>query len=125
MAGGFTGTAQIAVDRMREQDKKVGLLRLKLWRPFPHRELREAVKDARLVVVVDRALSVAGPGGPIASELRSSLYHLESRPAVYSFIAGLSGRDILIDQFVQMVERAEERLSAGDLPDYEMFGVRE
>ncbi len=125
MAGGFSGTAQIAVDSMREQGKKVGLLRLKLWRPFPHQELREAVKDAKLVVVVDRALSVAGQGGPIASELRSSLYHLEERPAVVSFIAGLSGRDILIDQFVKMVERAEGHFSAGRIPDYEMFGVRE
>jgi pyruvate ferredoxin oxidoreductase alpha subunit len=58
----------------------VGLLKLRMWRPFPFKDLREAVGDAELVIVCDRALSLGGVGGPVMSEVRSAFYPLARGP---------------------------------------------
>jgi pyruvate ferredoxin oxidoreductase alpha subunit len=125
IAGGYAGTARLAVDEMREKGLKVGLASLKLWRPFPLEDIRKTLGHARLVVVVDRALSVGGAGGPIAGEVRSAFFHEKKSPVVASFVAGISGRDVLRSDFEAMVRKAFEYLDKGDLPYYEMFGVRE
>jgi pyruvate ferredoxin oxidoreductase alpha subunit len=125
IAGAVAGTARIAVDRMREEGRKVGIVRPRLWRPYPFEDMREAVKGSRAVAVVDRALSFGGPGGPIASELRSCLYPLDEKPAVVSFIAGLGGRDITIEDFYTIVADTEKVLESGYTDEYRMIGVRE
>jgi len=66
--GSFSETAMSAVDAMRDDGHAVGLLNLRLWRPFPFAEIRQAVKDADVLVVFDRALSFGGPGGPVWSD---------------------------------------------------------
>ncbi|MDY6796257.1 MAG: pyruvate ferredoxin oxidoreductase [Actinomycetota bacterium] len=125
IAGAFSGTARLAVDRMREKGMKVGLASLKLWRPFPLEDILRELGGADVVVVVDRALSVGGAGGPIATELRAAFYSRQRRPAIVSFVAGLSGRDIMADQFEEIVEKASRYAKEGDIPYYEMYGVRE
>jgi len=67
-------------------------LKLRLWRPFPYPELRKAVGNAENLVVVDRALSFGGCGGPSYSEVRSALYSEKNHPKVVGFVAGLGGR---------------------------------
>jgi pyruvate ferredoxin oxidoreductase alpha subunit len=119
--GSLGDTASIAVDTMREENEPVGLVKIRLWRPFPFQEFREAVKDAELVVVMDRAISYGGPGGPLAGEVRSALYPEENHPRVVNFIIGLGGRDVSTEDFVQMVQRAKE--SPGEW--HEIYGVRE
>jgi len=123
--GSVSETASAAVDRMRDEGKDVGLVQLRLWRPFPFEELRAAVRDADLLVVVDRATSYGGPGGPFCSEVRSALYHEEKRPRVHGFIAGLGGRDISVAGFEAMVERGKAIAENGSEEEYEMYGVRE
>ncbi len=118
--GSFGETAGEAVKAMREQGKKVGLLKLRLWRPFPFEELRRAVSGASKLVVVDRAVSFGGPGGPAASEIRSALYDMDPRPQVHNTIAGLAGRDVTVNDFIQIVESAETKKT----DDYEIYGVR-
>jgi pyruvate ferredoxin oxidoreductase alpha subunit len=125
LIGAIAGTARIAVDRMRDEGKKVGLVRTRLWRPYPFADMREAVGGAKAVAVVDRALSFGGPGGPIASELRSCLYPLAEKPAVVGFIAGLGGRDVTIDDFYTIVAETEKVLETGYTDEYKMIGVRE
>ncbi len=125
LAGAVAGTARVAVDKMREEGRKVGLIRTRLWRPYPFADMREAVKGAKAVVVVDRALSFGGPGGPIASELRGALYPLADKPVVAGFIAGLGGRDITVDDFCAMVSETEKIVSGGYNDEYTMYGVRE
>jgi pyruvate ferredoxin oxidoreductase alpha subunit len=110
---------------MRAEGRKVGIVRPRLWRPYPFEDMREAVKGSRAVAVVDRALSFGGPGGPIASELRSCLYPLDKKPAVVSFIAGLGGRDITIEDFYTIVADTEKVLESGYTDEYRMIGVRE
>jgi pyruvate ferredoxin oxidoreductase alpha subunit len=125
LIGAIAGTARIAVDRMREEGKKVGLVRTRLWRPYPFEEMRKALAGAKAVAVVDRALSFGGPGGPIASELRSCLYPLEKKPVVAGFIAGLGGRDVTIEDFYTIVAETEKVLETGYTDEYKMIGVRE
>jgi len=125
IAGAVAGTARIAVDQMRGEGKKVGIIRPRLWRPYPFEDMRKAVKGAKAVAVVDRSLSFGGQGGPIASELRSCLYPLAEKPAVAGFIAGLGGRDITIEDFYTIVAEAEKVLDTGYTDEYKMIGVRE
>ena len=124
--GSYSETAMLAVDEMREEGADVGLLRLRLWRPFPFAELRDAVKNVELVVVLDRAVSF-GMGGPVCSEVRAALYQMENKPHVIGFIGGLGGRDIPIAGFKYMVKRAQERVKdkKEEMEETELFGVRE
>ncbi len=122
--GSFSETAMDAIDKMREEGRKVGLLRLRLWRPFPFEEIRQAVKDTEVLIVLDRALSF-GYGGPVCSEIRSALYNEDKKPKVVSFIGGLGGRDISPEGFEQMINRGIEISQTGSEQEFEMFGVRE
>jgi pyruvate ferredoxin oxidoreductase alpha subunit len=125
IAGAFAGTARLAVDKLRDKGIKAGLVSLKLWRPFPRNDILRDLGGAKVVTVVDRALSTGGAGGPIANEMRAAFYHEKERPEITSFVAGLSGRDIMADGFVEMMEKSLAYAEKGDIPYYEMYGVRE
>ena len=97
MTMGSSGeTASVAIDELRAEGMNVGQVRLRLWRPFPFEELREAVKDADVLIVMDRAMSFGGPGGPVASEVKSALYNQAKKPKVVSYIISLGGRDTTV-----------------------------
>ena len=123
--GSFGETAMTAVDKMRNEGKDVGLLKLRLWRPFPFEELYEAIGNAQTLIVLDRALSPGGPGGPAYSEIRSALYSQKARPNIVGFVGGLGGRDLTVAEFEGMVKRGLEIVNTGAENEYEMFGVRE
>ena len=123
--GSFSETAMTAVDALREAGESVGLVRLRLWRPFPFEEFRTAVKGATTLITLDRSLSVGGPGGPVASELRNALYDEAPRPKVVSFVGGLGGRDITQAHFETIIKRGREIARAGNDKEFEIFGVRE
>jgi pyruvate ferredoxin oxidoreductase alpha subunit len=122
--GGLSETASVAVDRLRAKGEAVGQVRLRLWRPFPFDEFKAAVKDAQMLVVIDRAVSF-GYGGPVASELRSVLYSLEKRPKVVDYIVGLAGRDVQPADFIAMVKDAADKVKQGQEDGYEIYGARE
>ncbi len=123
--GSFSETAMVAVDKLRAEGENVGLIRLRLWRPFPFKELREAVKDAEVLIVLDRAVSFGGPGGPVCSEVKSALYAEAKKPKVVSFIGGLGGRDINVAGFEDMIKKGMAIARAGSEREFEMFEVRE
>jgi len=123
--GSFSETAMVAVDKMRGDGKEVGLLKLRLWRPFPYQELREAVKDAEVLIVLDRAISFGGPGGPVCSEIKAALYEEKKRPKIVGFVGGLGGRDISMAGFEEMINRGIEIARSGSKREFEIYGVRE
>ena len=123
--GSLSETAMSAIDTIREEGGEVGLIKLRLWRPFPFAEIRHAVKDAEVLIVLDRALSFGGPGGPVCSEIRSALYDLDKRPKVVGFVGGLGGRDISPSGFKELINRGIEISERGREQEFEMFGVRE
>lgn len=118
-------TASVAVDEMRKEGMDVGQVRIRLWRPFPFEEFREAVKDADLLIVMDRAISFGGPGGPVASEIKAALYGQEKRPAVVPFVISLGGRDTTVSGFKDIVKQAVTIAEKGSDNEYEIYGVRE
>jgi pyruvate ferredoxin oxidoreductase alpha subunit len=123
--GSIGETASVAIDNMRAEGLDVGLLKLRLWRPFPFDEIREAVKDAEVLIVIDRAISFGGPGGPVASEIKSALYNQAKRPKVVNYVGGLGGRDITVEGFEDIVNKGTEIARSGSKNEYEIYGVRE
>ncbi len=122
--GSMAETAEVAVDELRDRGMPVGLLKLRLWRPFPFEEIRNTVKGVKAIAVLDRAVSFGGPGGPVFSEVRSALYDEEERPIVISEIIGLGGRDVPVGDFVKIAEKAARVAKTGPEEEYEIFGVR-
>lgn len=118
--GSLSETASLAVDQMRDKGKKVGLINLRLWRPFPVDEIREALSKAKDVVVLDRSVSVGGGNAPVTSEIRAVMYHEASRPNIHCMIAGIGGRDVSPEDVSEMVDIA---LTDAD-SEYVIYGVR-
>jgi pyruvate ferredoxin oxidoreductase alpha subunit len=118
-------TASVAVDELRKEGMDIGQIRLRLWRPFPFEELREAVKDADVLIVMDRAISFGGPGGPLASEVKSALYDQAKKPKIASFVISLGGRDTTVSDFKEIVKKGLDIAAKGSQNEYEIYGVRE
>jgi pyruvate ferredoxin oxidoreductase alpha subunit len=123
--GCFSETAMVTIDKMRAEGQDVGLIRLRLWRPFPFEEFRQSVKDADVLIVLDRAISFGGPAGAVASEVKSALYNQEKKPKVISIIGGLGGRDITEAGFEEIINKGIEIAKKGSKNEYEIYGVRE
>ncbi|MFC2021201.1 transketolase C-terminal domain-containing protein [Chloroflexota bacterium] len=123
--GSYSETAMATIDKMRDEGREVGLVRLRLWRPFPAKELRHAVKGAETLVVFDRAISYGGQAGPVCSEVRSTLYNEDKKPKVVNIIGGLGGRDITVANFEEIIDRGIEISQQGSEREFEIFGVRE
>ena len=121
--GSMSETASEAVDIMRAKGMSVGLVKIRLWRPFPFDLFRKAVAGAKTLMVFDRCVSFGGQGGPFSSEVRAAMYGEAERPRVVNFIGGLAGRDVSPQDFEKMTEEAIKK--TGDhQEDYEIYGVR-
>lgn len=108
--GSMAGTVQHVVRQLRAEGKKVGIARVVAFRPFPQREIAEALKNAKTVAVIDR-VSGMGSFGPLYEEVLASMKMRGSAANAYSFVAGLGGRDIW-ERTVEDVFAAAESLSA-------------
>lgn len=92
-AGSMTSTARIAVQTLREKGHRVGLLKIRLFRPFPVDALQQALRGKKKIVVIDRNCSI-GSGGIFCQELRAALIHSPDHPFVYNYLAGIGGTDV-------------------------------
>lgn len=109
--GSTCGTARVAIDSLRAEGLKVGLLKLHIMRPFPHQELLklfESFKQLKLISVLDRSDTMSTMGGPIYVELRSALYDTPNHIPLVDYIYGLGGRDIYVEQIIGVILRGEE-----------------
>ncbi len=113
------GTAKDAVDELREEGKKVGLIKPILFRPFPYKEMRKALEKFKVIGVLDRSLAF-GAYAPLYSEIRNALFELENRPKLQSYIYGLGGKDI----FKSDIKKVFEELLAGDVNPEEQRYIR-
>ena len=102
--GSLSSTAKEVVDNLREQGLKVGLAKIRLYRPFPQKELSETMKSAKAIGVIDRSNSF-GFEGPLFSDVKAALYNNKiSAPAV-NFIAGLGGRDVTTNDLIKIYQK--------------------
>ena len=123
--GSFSETAKTVIDMKKDRGESVGLINLRLWRPFPFDELRQAVKGAETLIVFDRCISFGGPGGPVSSEIRSALYGENEKPKVVSLVGGLGGRDMSAKDFEYVIDRGREVAEKGSEELYETVGIRD
>jgi pyruvate ferredoxin oxidoreductase alpha subunit len=121
-SGTITSTTRLVVEKLRNQGEKVGLLKIRLFRPFPVDILRKTLKKAKKVAVIDRNCSF-GVGGIFAQELRAALCNEESKPLIYGYIAGLGGRDVTPD----LIEEIYRQTRAAEAPPVEgvWIGLKE
>ena len=106
--GSVVGTIKELIDQLEEEGKKVGLLQICSYRPFPRKEVYRALKDKTNIVVLEKCISL-GRGGILASDIRWSFPRAEKKDRnISSFVAGLGGRNISIDDLRYMVERVEK-----------------
>ncbi len=121
--GSLGTTAKIVIDEMRERGEAVGHIGLRLWRPFPFEEFRQAMKGVETLIVFDRSISF-GMGGAVYTELRSALYDEEEKPKVVGIIGGLGGRDVSVKDFEYMIDRGREVAERGTGKMLETVGIR-
>lgn len=121
--GSSAGDAKEAVDRLRDEGYRVGVIRLRVFRPFPTEKLRELALRLKAIGVVDRNLS-PGIGGIIQAEVKASLYDLPKKPLVQGFIAGLGGRDITVRDFIEMYLNLYNIVEKGITPQIQWIGLR-
>ena len=93
VVGSTAGTLKVIVDQLRSEGIKAGVLRLRTFRPFPAEDIKNALKNVRVIAVMDKSMGPGAIGGTVYSEVRNVLYDLKQRPMVTSYIFGLGGRD--------------------------------
>ena len=115
--GSVCGTIKEAVDEQRAKGKKVGLLRIITYRPFPYARVCEALRNAAKVAVLDKAVSL-GAYAPIAVEVKAAFYGKKQGPKmISSFVAGLGGRDITLETVHEIFRRLSAKEVNSDFVD--------
>jgi len=115
--GSVCGTVKEVVDELRSKGKKVGLLKITSYRPFPSQEIYEALKNIPRVAVLDRALSL-GASAPLAAEVKAAFFAKKKKPQVISsFVVGLGGRDITKDSIKEILRLLTTQEKNGEFID--------
>ncbi len=127
MIGSAAGTCKAAVDRIRkESGKKVGLLKIRVFRPFPEEELAQALRDRKAIAILDRSEMFSATSGPLGAEVRAALYGAKSQAEVVNYFYGLGGRDITVEDFEEVYSKLEELAETHVVKDmYAYIGLRE
>jgi len=110
--GSMAGTVKDAVDELRSKGKKVGLVKIRCYRPFPHEDIWDAIRGAKIVGVMDANFSL-GSEGAVGMDLKAKLFGKEGAPFVIDFIAGLGGREVNKGTTAEIVKKAEAVLDSG------------
>lgn len=102
--GSVCGTAKDAVDAMREKGLRAGLLKIRVFRPFPAEEIAGALKGCRAIAIMDRSEGYNAVGGPLGAEVTAALYHAKSQAEVINIMYGLSGRDVRVEDLEEVFD---------------------
>ena len=126
--GSAAGTAKAAVDMLRGEGCRAGVLKLRVFRPFPEKEIAEAIRRSgcRAVAIMDRCESYNGCSGPLGSEIPAGLYRNKVMVETVNYIYGLAGRDFTVEHvrgvFAELEEVAQGKKAA---PNHKYIGLRE
>ena len=126
MIGSAAGTTKDAIDRLREKGEKVGLLKIRLYRPFPADAIAEALKNVKAVAVMDRAEGYSNHGGPLGADVMAALFRARSTALATNIIYGLGGRDVRVEDMEQVFEDLQTMIDQNDAGEtYRYMGLRE
>jgi pyruvate ferredoxin oxidoreductase alpha subunit len=103
--GSVIGTIKDAIDAMRSEGMRVGLVKVRSYRPFPVQALRKALKDAAVIAVVEKDVSIGNEAG-LVTDLKAAFYNSNIRTPIIGFTAGLGGRDITVKDIQKIVQKA-------------------
>jgi 2-oxoisovalerate ferredoxin oxidoreductase alpha subunit len=107
-SGSLSSTAKEAIDQVRKNGKKAGLIRIRAFRPFPKEEIKSLAGKTKVIGVIDRNISF-GNEGIFFSEVKASLYNQKKAPPVYGFVIGLGGRDVKCEDIKKIINLLSER----------------
>ena len=123
--GSAAGTAKQAVDDLRERGKKVGVLKLRVFRPFPAEEIAQALKNCKAAAIMDRCESYNGNGGPLGSEVPAALFKKKVMIETVNYIYGLAGRDFTIRDAMGIFGERENMVEKGtSVEQYQYIRLR-
>ncbi|MBO5303660.1 MAG: pyruvate ferredoxin oxidoreductase [Lachnospiraceae bacterium] len=125
--GSACGTAKDAIDALRAKGMKVGLLKVRVFRPFPGAEMAEALKNCKAIAIMDRCESYSANGGPLAAELSAALFKAKSQAEVLKIVYGLNGRDFTVADATKLYEDLADIAANGnhETEEYRYIGLRE
>ena len=124
--GSAAGTTKDAIDKLRAQGEKVGMVKIRLFRPFPADEIAEALKNVKAVAIMDRAESYTNHGGPLGADVMSALFRAISNALAVNYIYGLGGRDVRVEDMEGVYETLKQIIADGDAGEtYRYMGIRE
>ena len=124
--GSAAGTTKDAIDALRAKGEKVGLIKIRLYRPFPADEIAEALKNVKAVAIMDRAEGYSNHGGPLGADVMSALYRARSNALAVNYIYGLGGRDVRVEDMEGVFEDLKQVIECGDAGEtYRYMGIRE
>ena len=114
LIGSSAGTARACVDELRAQGKKAGMLKLRVFRPFPFDEIAAALSHCKAIAIMDKCESFSAAGGPLGAEVRAALYGCKERPVAVNYVYGLGGRDFRVDDCAEIFRALDECVAAGE-----------
>ncbi len=124
--GSSAGTAKTCVDAMRAEGKKVGLIKVRVFRPFPGPEIAKALAGCKAVAVMDKSEGFSACGGPLFAEVSGACINLDNRPKMIDIVFGLGGRDFTVESARSVYDRLETIAQTGDVGEvYTHMGQRE
>lgn len=112
--GSSAGTAKEAVNLLRAQGEKVGLIKIRVFRPFPMEELAIALRGIKAVAIMDKADSFSACGGPLFAETRSACYGMDDAPMMINYVYGLGGRDVRVEDIAYVYKELDEVIRSGN-----------
>ena len=123
--GSAAGTAKQAVDDLRERGKKVGVLKLRVFRPFPAKEIAMALRNCKAAAIMDRCESYNGNGGPLGSEVNAGLFRNKTMIETVNYIYGLAGRDFTVGDACSIFAELEDMIVNGkEIEQYQYVRLR-
>ena len=123
--GSTAGTTKVTVDNLREKGLKAGLLKPRVFRPFPKIEIADALKGVKIVSVLDRSDSMNGEEGPLCLEVKAGLFDRKSNTPVINYVYGLGGREIRLEDIEYVYNQMAEALKGKPKDRVNYLGVRE
>lgn len=123
--GSTAGTSKVVIDELRQKGIKAGMLKLRVFRPFPAQEIAQVLSRVSCLAVMDRCDSLNSVGGPVFTEIRSALYDSPTKPKTINYIYGLGGRDVNLDMIRSVYEDLKSMLETGKIDrSIKYLGVR-
>ena len=124
--GSAAGTTKEAVDELRKDGIKAGVVKIRLFRPFPAEEIAESLKNCKAIAVMDRTESYNDNCGPLGAEVTTALYRAGAAPKVLNYVYGLGGRDVRVDDMKGIYAELGEIANGKETENpYRYMGVRE